>query len=427
MDDGDPRDRGDERRVAQALVRLPRPGGDQAGVVHGVDDLRSLARLVVDLLVRARGEEARERVDDGQEPVTGHAGGHRDHVLLGDPVLDEPFRLCELERAHAAVGGEVGVEDDEARLPRGELEERLPVRGGDVLLGDARPRRGRACAALRLALEAALAPDLERRDGLEGERGETEALDSLAQTSFELAGCRDEVVVAGRAGMPAIGPAALGERPRVLHEGHALALDRPRDEDAGGSLLVLPQLRERVAERRVVVAVAGHDAAAERAQLRLEALEREDLLRRLVGLELVAVDDHEQATHALMCCRLEPFPVLALLELAVAGHHDDAPASAQVPLRPCDPPRLRDAHPEGAGVGLDPGDAHVGVAVERRRAGGAGAAARSGSRRARSARHRGPGRRGPWTRRRRRGRGSRSRARRRSGSPRAGGRRGRAS
>ncbi len=40
------------------LVRLPRPGRDQPRVVEGVDDLRPLARLVVDLLVRARGEEA---------------------------------------------------------------------------------------------------------------------------------------------------------------------------------------------------------------------------------------------------------------------------------------------------------------------------------------------------------------------------------
>ena len=268
---------------------------------------------------------------------------------------------------------------------------------------------------------------LERRDELEGERREAERLDPLAQPAFELAGCRREVVVAGRARVPAVRAAALGERPRVLHERDALALDRPRDEDARGLLPVLPQLREGVAEGRVVVPVAGHDAAAERAQLRLEALEREDLLGRPVGLELVAVDDHEQAADALVRRRLERLPVLALLQLAVAGHHDDAPAATRGVASP-----RRSRAPSRSPSRASPSSPRSRARRRRggrrgRRAAGGGAAARQGSRRARSARRRGPGRRGPWTRRRRRGRASRSRPRRRSGSPRAGGRRGRAS
>ena len=345
-------------------MRLPRPGGDQARVVHRVDDLRALARLVVDLLVGARREEARKRVDDGQEPVPGHARGHRDHVLLGDPVLDEPAGLRELEPAHAAVGGQVGVEHHEPRLPRRELEQRLPVGRGDVLLGDAGTGRRGACTALRLALEAALALGVERRNDLERERREADAVDPLAQPALELAGRGGEVLVTGRARVPAVRAAALGERPRVLHERDALALDRLRDEDAGRLLRVLPQLSEGMPERGVVVAVARHDAAAERAQLRLEALEREDLLGRPVGLELVAVDDHEQATDALVRGRLERLPVLAFLELAVAGHDDDAPSATEVSLRPRDPTRLRDPHPERAGVRLDPRHAHVWVTVE---------------------------------------------------------------
>jgi hypothetical protein len=64
--------------------------------------------------------------------VTSDACSHRDHVLLGDPVLDEPVRLGELERPDATVRGEVGIEDYEARLTRGELEKGLAVRGSDV-------------------------------------------------------------------------------------------------------------------------------------------------------------------------------------------------------------------------------------------------------------------------------------------------------
>ena len=62
--------------------------------------------------------------------------------------------------------------------------------------------------------------------------------------------------------------------------------------------------------------------------------------------------------------RLQRLPVLALLQLAVAGHHDDAAAAAEQPLRPRDPAALRDAHPERAGVRLDPGHADVRVPVE---------------------------------------------------------------
>ena len=98
-----------------------------------VDHLRALARLVVDLLVRARREEGREGVDDGQQPVARHSrsGGH--HVLLGDPALDEAVRVGDLERTRAAVRGKVGVEHDEVTALRPELEQRLAVRLDNVL------------------------------------------------------------------------------------------------------------------------------------------------------------------------------------------------------------------------------------------------------------------------------------------------------
>ena len=103
-----------------------------------VDDLRPLARLVVDLLVRPGREERRERVDDGQQAVPGEPGRGRDHVLLGDPALDEAVRVRELEGAHATVGGEVGVEDDEVVALGAEPNELVAVRVDDVLVGDLR-------------------------------------------------------------------------------------------------------------------------------------------------------------------------------------------------------------------------------------------------------------------------------------------------
>ncbi len=164
--------------------------------------------------------------------------------------------------------------------------------------------------------------------------------------------------------MPAVRAAPGGERGGVLHERDALALDRPRDQDARRSVVVTPERAEGVPEQTVVVPVAGDDAAAERDELRLEALEREDLLGGPVRLELVPVDEDEQPPDPLVRRRLQRLPVLPLLELAVARHHDDAAAAAEMPLRPGDPPRLGDAHAERARVRLDPGDADVGVAVE---------------------------------------------------------------
>ena len=73
LDDRHVGERGEQRDVANRLVRLPGPGRDESRVVERVDDLRPLARLVVDLLVRAGREEARERVDDGQRARGGRA------------------------------------------------------------------------------------------------------------------------------------------------------------------------------------------------------------------------------------------------------------------------------------------------------------------------------------------------------------------
>ena len=293
--------------------------------------------------------------------MAGHARGRGDHVLLRDPALEEPLRVGELEGADAAVGGEVGVEDDEVVALCGELEQRLAVRLDDVLPSAGHSRPARAGARLRLALEAADAR--LRLGGLERGRLEAERRAPLGETGLELGDGERERLVAGRARVPAIGPAAVGERDRMLHERDALALDRPGDERlrrvAPGA-----EAREGGAQRDVVVPVDRLDVPAERAELRLEVAERDDLLRPLVGLHLVAVDDDPEPAEPLVGGRLERLPVLALLELAVAGHHDHPSFAAEPPLRERDPAALGDAHPERARARLDPGNADVRVPVE---------------------------------------------------------------
>src|SRR5207249_12013838 len=100
LDNGDVRQRTEQRDVADALMRLAGTGGDQARVVERVDDLRSLARLVVDLLVGARREERCKGVDDREQALPREARGHRNEILLGDPDLDEPGGRLELDGAN---------------------------------------------------------------------------------------------------------------------------------------------------------------------------------------------------------------------------------------------------------------------------------------------------------------------------------------
>ena len=114
----------------------------------------------------------------------------------------------------------------------------------------------------------------------------------------------------------------------------------------------------------MVVPVNRLDVPAERPQLRLEVAERDDLLRRLVGLHLVAVDDDPEPPETLVRGCLERFPVLALLELPVPGHHDDTSAATERALRERDPARLGDAHPERPRARLDPRHADIRMTVE---------------------------------------------------------------
>ena len=149
----------------------------------------------------------------------------------------------------------------------------------------------------------------------------------------------------------------------MLHERDAAALDGASDDDLR-SVVNRVQLAEHTPQLVEVVAVARSHVPAERRELLLQVAEREDLLRRLVGLELVAVDDDRESRLPVVRCALQRLEVLALLQLAVADHHHDAAAPPQLPLGPGDAAALRDAHAQRAGVGLDARRAHVGMTVQ---------------------------------------------------------------
>ena len=172
-----------------------------------------------------------------------------------------------------------------------------------------------------------------------------------------------ERLVGRRARVPAVRATALGQGDGMLHERDALALHGVRDERLR-PFVAGAEASEGLPERPVVVAVAALHEPAEGSELRLEIAEREDLLGRLVGLQLVAIDDDPKTSKAVMGRGLQRLPVLTLLELAVAGHHDHAAVASGTSLRERDSAALGDAHAERARVRLDPRNAHVRMPVE---------------------------------------------------------------
>ena len=316
-------------------MRLAGTRRNQPRVVQRIDDLALLARLVVDLLVRTRRQERGERVHDGQQALPCHAGRGRDHVLLRDPRLVESLRVRELERADATIGGKVGVEHDDFGMTLGQLEQCFAIRGGHVFVSDT---LASGDTGFRLAL-AQLAASIHLRKSKIRKTGANPLDELLVRT-------RERLVV-WCAGMPAVGPATVPQRARMLHEGNALALHGVSHEHLR-HVCRRAERGEGPLERIVVMAVTGRDVPAERAELRLEVAKREDVVRRLVGLQLVAIDDHPEVALSVRGCRLQALEVLAFLQLAVAGHHDDATATPKESFRPGHPSPLRNAHAERA-------------------------------------------------------------------------------
>ena len=366
VDDRDAGEGGEQRGVAQALVRLARPGGDQTGVVEGVDDLRALARLVVDLLVRAGGEEAREGVDDREQSLAGEAR---------PPRRPCPARRCPSRRT--GRGGRARSRAHGSRRRGRRRERRAAVRARP---GRAAPRRTPP-RRTRPSRSAGASPP--RRPTRARRRGPTPA---PAPASHRLEPQRLEAEC-GRAAPRSARAArrARGRRSRRPGRRRASGTCRPRRAAPTGCsmketpfpLIVCatralrpPSPASRKSANAARRAPRGRDRRRRRRASRTRAAWPPGRRARrissvgLVGLELVPVDDDPEPAEPLVRGALQRLPVLPFLQLAVAGHHDHAAAAAEVPLRPRHAAPLRDPHPERARVRLDPRHADVGMAVE---------------------------------------------------------------
>ena len=144
--------------------------------------------------------------------MTRETGGGRDHVLLGDPALDEPVRVRELERAHAAVGGEIGVEDDEVVAFGSEPDELVAVGVDHVLVRDL--RRGALPAPDSGSPSSVSERRLRRRraTGSSSSGPRPSGREPLADAPDELGERALERLVVGSARVPAIRPASLAQR-----------------------------------------------------------------------------------------------------------------------------------------------------------------------------------------------------------------------
>ena len=204
------RQRREQRDVPEALVRLPRPGRDQPGVVAarrrpscprspGCRSARSRAR---------RGSEANE-LTTGSSPWRAMPAAVETMSCSAIPHSTKRSGYASSNAADAAVRGEVGVEHDELRSLAGELEQRLAVRLDDVLVRRRsaarrrRPIRARPRGRRRLLVSRrARAP----RAGASGSRSRSRRQARRA--------ARANGVVVGRAGMPAVRAAAFARARR---------------------------------------------------------------------------------------------------------------------------------------------------------------------------------------------------------------------
>ncbi len=147
---------------------------------------------------------------------------------------------------------------------------------------------------------------------------------------------------------------------QAFHERHALAFDGVGDKHLG---LISDggEVRQRIAQHGEVVPVAAPHFPPKRAELLFDRAEVADRRDGGIGLQLVVIDDHRDLGETLIGHRLQRFPDLAFLQLAVAGHHDDAAGAAGVAVGAGHAVGLRDAHAERAGVGGDKRRADVGM------------------------------------------------------------------
>ncbi len=311
-------------------MRVTGAARNRAGQCRRVDDLPSLGRVVIDVLVGACREKARERMHNRKQSLQRHAASRGHHMLLGDAALDESIRQFRLESFDAAVRQKIGVHHDDLGPGARDLQQLITV-GDHKALGPGRRHARR------------------KRRVVQCKRRLLQRCEPRVHAGGNLVDGGEIVVQARCARMEVIRRVAARE---PFHERHALAFHGVGNEDLR-AIGHARELLECPANRAQVVSVSPLHFPAERTELVLDRAEIADGRHGSIRLQLVVIDDDGDFGELLVGGRLQGFPDLAFLQLAVAGHHDNPSAASGQAFRAGHAVRFRDPHAERAGVGRD--------------------------------------------------------------------------
>ena len=357
------RKRREQRDVAKTLVRLPRAGRDQTRVVERVDDLRALARLVVDLLVRPRREEGRERVDDREEARAAPARRR------SRPCPARRSRTRRTDRDRPARTRARGSRRRGRRRARRAARARSPsstsaspyastTYSSVTPVGSARPRRSparlRGCARLLDRARAARTSAARGRARRTPPRSARRAPRARARTARR----PERPRASGRCRRP------RASADRMLHERDALALDRVRDER------LRPSRRPRgSARRRPRSAAWSCPSQVSTSQPNARSFVSRSPSARISSVGLsdcsslrsTTIQSPPRRSWAAAWSASQFWPSCSSPSPVITTTTPSRPTSA---LRPRDPATLRDAHAERARVRLDSRHADIRMPVE---------------------------------------------------------------
>ena len=142
---------------------------------------------------------------------------------------------------------------------------------------------------------------------------------------------------------------------RVLHEADAFACHRVRD-DAGGTILLDRQDRQRCLDLLEIVSVDLDDVPSERAPFIGERLELHHVRDCVETLNFVVVDQDDEIVELVLRREERRLPDRTFIAFAVAEHHEHAMRFAVELRGERHAGGDRKSVPEGTGRQLDTGD-----------------------------------------------------------------------
>ena len=100
---------------------------------HSTDVVLAVGDVGLDLLQGAPRQEGSGATDEGDEARAGQAGTDTDHVLLGDPHVDQPLGVSVPEPHEVARADRVVAHRQDPRVRGSQLDQRVGEHGAVVV------------------------------------------------------------------------------------------------------------------------------------------------------------------------------------------------------------------------------------------------------------------------------------------------------